>query len=351
MEEPILISVIVPAYNAEKYIKRCLDTLLTQTYKQLEIIVVDDGSTDGTSFLCDEYKRRDKRIIVIHKSNGGLSSARNTGIRIATGDYLFFLDSDDWLDLDYFEKCVKELETEAVDLLFTPYIKEYNNNSIKVLLFDESRNFPTKKEVSYHVHRRLFGPFGNEKSPEKLENFNTAWGKFYKRNIIGDSQFASWESVGTAEDLCFNIQVLFNVSSAKYYDKVFLHYNKTNTTSLVSVYHSEQSRITENVYEIMETFIVQNQLPDEYIRALKNRIVIGVFSRFFELGMSDLKFEEKKSKLANILSNKRYVEARKDFSYEGMKLKWILFYKLIEYKCITLLLLCVSVLRWLRLHL
>lgn len=99
-----LISIVIPVYNVEKYIDKCLETIVKQTYQHLEIILVDDGSTDLSGEKCDLWKKKDSRIIVIHKENGGLSSARNAGINIATGDYISFIDSDDFIDLTMIEK-------------------------------------------------------------------------------------------------------------------------------------------------------------------------------------------------------------------------------------------------------
>ena len=100
------ISVIVPIYNTEKYLKRCFDSILSSTYENLEVILVDDGSPDNSGKICDEYAARDSRIRVIHKKNGGLSSARNAGLDIATGDYVTFVDSDDYIASDIYEKLV-----------------------------------------------------------------------------------------------------------------------------------------------------------------------------------------------------------------------------------------------------
>ena len=99
MENPI-ISVIVPVYKVENYIRRCLDSLVAQTYRHLEILLVDDGSPDSSGAICEEYAEKDSRIKVIHKENGGLSSARNAALDVATGDYIAFVDSDDWIDLN-----------------------------------------------------------------------------------------------------------------------------------------------------------------------------------------------------------------------------------------------------------
>ena len=101
------ISIIVPVYNVEKYLERCVKSIQNQTYSDLEIILVDDGSPDSSGALCDQYAKEDKRIKVIHKKNGGLSEARNYGIEAATGSYIMFIDSDDWIDLDMAEMLCK----------------------------------------------------------------------------------------------------------------------------------------------------------------------------------------------------------------------------------------------------
>ena len=101
--EKDLISVIVPVYNVEKYLEKCLESIINQTYKNIEIILVDDGSTDKSKVICDEYKKKDERIVLIHKPNGGLSDARNEGIKLAKGKYITFVDSDDYLELEYIE--------------------------------------------------------------------------------------------------------------------------------------------------------------------------------------------------------------------------------------------------------
>ena len=116
-----LITVVVPVYNVEQYLKDCIDSIILQTYKDIEIILVDDGSTDTSGLICDEYKSKDKRIKVFHKENGGLSSARNCGIENATGKYITFVDSDDVVRENYIlflYKAIKELEKEVGFVIF-----------------------------------------------------------------------------------------------------------------------------------------------------------------------------------------------------------------------------------------
>lgn len=119
VEDYGLISVIIPVYNVEKYLRQCVDSVLAQTYQNIEIILVDDGSTDSSGDICDEYKNIDNRIIVIHQKNAGLSEARNAGLDVANGLYISFIDSDDWISKDNLEKMISEIKIHDSDFVFS----------------------------------------------------------------------------------------------------------------------------------------------------------------------------------------------------------------------------------------
>lgn len=126
----IKISVIIPVYNVEKYLTQCINSVISQSYRNLEIILIDDGSSDNSSQMCDDFARQDSRIKVIHKINGGLSSARNAGIKIATGDYLLFLDSDDyWDSVDAMKECAEVCTKSHPDVVMFGYKKFYQIES------------------------------------------------------------------------------------------------------------------------------------------------------------------------------------------------------------------------------
>lgn len=122
-----LVSIIVPVYNVEKYLKRCIDSILKQRYQNLEIILIDDGATDQSGSICDEYKEKDNRIIVIHQKNGGLSAARNAGLDIASGSWIMFVDSDDWVSEDYVSHAVKTASEQQADVVLFDYILADDN--------------------------------------------------------------------------------------------------------------------------------------------------------------------------------------------------------------------------------
>ena len=148
----IKLSVIVPVYNVEPYIKRCLDNLINQTYQNLEIILVDDGSTDRSGTICDEYAHIDSRIQVIHKKNGGIASARKSGIVHATGDYTTNVDPDDWVEREAYEYMVKKLEQYQPDMLVLGYKKEFTGFS------DEYRQLI---EDGFYVENEFWDAFNN----------------------------------------------------------------------------------------------------------------------------------------------------------------------------------------------
>lgn len=146
-----LISVIVPIYNVEKYLPRCVESLLNQEYKNLEIILVEDGSKDNCYSLCDEYQKKDNRIVVIHKQNGGLSSARNAGLDICKGDYVAFLDSDDYLDLKTYSVMLDFLVKENLDVVCCELSKVNNDAEIERLKFYDTGTILQGKQIAREI--------------------------------------------------------------------------------------------------------------------------------------------------------------------------------------------------------
>ena len=124
------VSIIVPVYNVEKYLHKCINSLITQTYRNLEIILIDDGSTDASGQICDEYALIDDRIIVLHQKNAGAAAARNAGIMRATAEYVHFMDADDWLDVNTFEIVAEKILQSKVDIVKFNYIREYEGLSL-----------------------------------------------------------------------------------------------------------------------------------------------------------------------------------------------------------------------------
>lgn len=191
------ISIVVPVYNVEKYLEKCLESIINQTYHNIEIILVDDGSTDKSGELCDSYRVKDQRINVIHKKNGGLASARNVGMHTLTGDYIMFIDSDDWVDATICEDLLYAIRYYHVNASMCSYIREYPQKAIVKKIFDE--NVVLSGNL---IERKLCGPLGEElKFPENMESLNSMWGKLYPAQAIIKENVTDNKIIGPSEDL------------------------------------------------------------------------------------------------------------------------------------------------------
>ena len=164
-----IISVIIPVYNVENYIEKCLNSIVNQTYNNLEIIIIDDGSTDNSIAIAEKIAENDKRIRIISQVNQGVSSARNLGLDNASGEYILFIDSDDWLDLETCKIALDTMIKHDADVVMWPYISEYPLNS-KVNLFFENKDIVWDETNIEELRRRMVGPINEELSGENCIN-------------------------------------------------------------------------------------------------------------------------------------------------------------------------------------
>jgi len=213
------ISVVVPVYNVAIYLRRCIDSILVQTYKNLEIILVDDGSTDNSGKICDWYKKQDERVEVIHKENGGQSSARNAGIKIASGDYIAFVDSDDWIVRDIYEYCIDLAGTMNCDVVDFQCVFT-NGESMK---FNSNLIYKTELIEKKEILRDYLFRGQTEKSP-----FSSCR-KLYKRSLFETVRFPEGK---INEDIATNYKVLMSCNRLVHTDKIGYYYfqNSTSTT-------------------------------------------------------------------------------------------------------------------------
>ena len=149
------VSIIVPVYRVEKYINRCVESLINQTLSDIEIILVDDGSPDNCPAICDEWAKKDNRIKVVHKRNGGLSSARNAGLAVATGKYIGFVDSDDDVEMDMYEKMVSVAEREQVDFVMADYFRIFENGEKYLKTLDIETGRYDKEKIRNEIFPNL----------------------------------------------------------------------------------------------------------------------------------------------------------------------------------------------------
>ena len=243
------ISVIIPVYNVGKYLKRCIDSIIQQNYDNLEIILVDDGSSDNSGKICDEYVVIDKRIIVIHKSNGGLSDARNKGLDICTGEYISFVDSDDWIEKDFYKFAVNNLGEN--DLLIFDYYLTDGKNKKCINTLSKSRKLTVEECLL-------------ELSKANIQSY--AWNKLYKRELFLSIRFPKGRNY---EDQAIMHLIMHNCNRIKYFNKAF--YN----------YYQNQNSITHTVN-------LKNYRDFLYVNILRGRFLKKNYPEIYEYHLSTI---------------------------------------------------------------
>lgn len=209
------VSIIVPIYNVEDYLERCIGSIIGQTYEHLQIILVDDGSTDNSSVICDNYKEKDSRIIVIHKPNGGLVSARKAGLKIAVGEYVGYVDGDDWIEPDYYEQMLNYMIKNDVDMVETEHYID---------AVTESKRIKSKLPSGKYDAESLI--------PVMLcdDNFNECkmqpylWSKLFKKSLLEKHQMRVDENIKCGEDIAVVYAYILEAGSIYIADYAGYHY-------------------------------------------------------------------------------------------------------------------------------
>ncbi len=224
MEEK-LISVIVPIFKVEKYLKRCVDSILAQKYQNLEIILVDDGSPDKCPQMCDEFAKIDSRIKVIHKQNGGLSSARNAGLEVAKGELVGFVDSDDFVEPEMYCELVKKQQRTDADLVYCKYFYDYEEANETIAVDETSLNsLCEERDISHFYYRATTNNVKGGKVVIDGAVMGFVWRILFKREAIGESKFI--EGVKFMEDQLFLSGLLAKKDKKiEMVDKHFYHYS------------------------------------------------------------------------------------------------------------------------------
>lgn len=308
-----LVSVIIPIYNVEKYLRQCVDSVLQQTYRNLEIILVDDGSPDNSPVICDYYAEMDSRIKVIHKQNGGISDARNVGIDSANGAFIFFLDADDYLA----PECIGSLVDASRNGSF----------AISGYLLDLSGKdtiYEAEQACGYYwtINDYLFDFY-------KLfaTKFNFVWGKLYRKDILIRNRITFSASISLAEDLLFNLEYYrycdkgINAISYKGY-----YYRQHGSTTLSKRFNPKMFDWNELSYTAVRNFLQEYNCFTDQNREHLYRNIAGNYQYGFYLiaNNSQLKFSEKESMIKRYVKTPIYqdsltVKRNKRFDYSLMQ--------------------------------
>lgn len=312
------VSVIVPVYNVEKYLSECVDSLLNQTYQNFEIILVDDGSKDGSSDICDAYGAKDNRIRSIHKENGGASTARNVGLDIATGEFVFFLDSDDWLERTTLEKLLAPMKDEEIEVTFC-----------EAYAVDEDTGEVSMQNYGYH---RDYGiGSGDQFFTEMVQHreFHVAvWMLLYRKSFLSRENIRFVENI-VYEDCIFSYQVFHRALKVACVHEYLYHRrcrrNSVMTSQKTAHHYVSAKRAYEEVVAAYSAFgCVVSDAP--YVV----RIAHNAINNYRALSSSDRKkfradFKELK---ISIREHNYYSDKALHASYYG-KVAWVL-YKISE---------------------
>lgn len=292
----MLISVIVPVYNVEKYLSRCINSLMNQTYKNIEIILVDDGSTDNSPDICDSFELIDKRIKVIHKKNGGLSDARNAGLNLAVGEFIGFVDSDDYVSEDFIEVLYNVMCSEKSDIVECSVTKFFENNSFDSYIDD-------LKISNYTAEEALSGLI--DENPFRQH----VWNKLYKKELIFDIPFALGK---TNEDEFWTYQIFGRSQRITRVNRTMYYYFQRSNSIMGENYNIRRLDALEGIKNRCEYI-------DDYFPALSLKAKLNLYGACMFAYQSVLKYlkgEEKKNAIRKVNSYRKKVNVSlKDISF------------------------------------
>ena len=242
-----LVSIIIPIYNVEKYLNRCVDSIINQTYSNLEIILVNDESPDKSSVICEDYKLKDLRVKVIHKKNGGLSDARNAGLEIASGDYIMFLDSDDYIENNMIESLLKVAIENQSDIVLCGFYADFVDVNEQLIFSRERKGIKgtfTKSDFcEIPLDNELIGLLGY------------AWNKLYRKQVIDENKHRFIKGLSLVEDIVFNGPILSECNKISFSDETLVHYMQRPRETLGSKFYSNYYDLKQMAMNSVESML------------------------------------------------------------------------------------------------
>ena len=310
------VSVIVPVYHVEKYINKFVDSLINQTLSDIEIILVDDESPDNCGKICDEYAAKDSRISVIHKKNGGVSEARNDGIRNAKSDFVMFVDSDDWCEPNMCEVAYNSIIDTNSDIAIFNYYNNYENyerknNNIPVLELDTYKDIEKLQMTIFHSD---FIRLLDEHSKYYLD-LGAPWSKIFKRNFLIDNNLYFDKSLkGIFDDVFFCLYSLEKAKKVVTRDVALYHWRRLDNT-LSTSFKKDNLEKYSKITEECEKFVKNTNKGDLFYRSYYARIILNILKllKFYYCNeLNDLPVKERKIMLKKNLSSEPYKTAIKE---------------------------------------
>lgn len=327
------VTVVIPVYNTKKYLEECVRSVVNQTHDEIEILLVDDGSTDGSAEMCDTLAEADERIRVIHKENGGAATARNLGIDEAEGEYIMFLDSDDWLDLDAIEILTQYADENQTDVLRFNYVREFEGKQlVKPNTFLKEKLYVD--EECKVVCRQLLGLVEKELAHPESMNFLASCGfNLYRTETLRktDVRFVPIKEIGSFVDGLFNFSVFLNIKRFAFINRPFYHYRKTNESAATATYRKNYVERQLVLFEKLRAAIEKENEREYFSVAYYNRIALSTMEICFNAMRNKNGFSERYREIRSVLKHEKFKEAYNQLDISYMSFKWRTYYFFIKH--------------------
>lgn len=255
------VSVIVPVYNAELYLKKCIDSILNQTYKDIEIIIVNDGSKDDSLLICRTLEKKDLRVVVIDKENEGVSKARNTGIKIAQGKYVMFVDADDYIESNMIENMLIKMEKDDSDLVMCNYIN-LKDGKTELVQANFSDILDHKKDIVNKLMMPLIERDDGENT-HKIAGFRSPWGKIFKKQIIDEFDIKFNEKMAIGEDFLFNLEFISHSQKISFDSGCYYYYVNNENSALMRYKKNCWNNYYRPIIINLNKFLIKNNIYDQ----------------------------------------------------------------------------------------
>ena len=304
----IRVSIIVPVYNAEKYLRECVESVLGQTLSDIELILVDDGSTDGSPALCDRYAVQDHRVKVIHKPNGRAASARNAGLRAASGEYVAFVDADDWISPDMYEKM---LQTNA-DVTLCDYVRFQGEKQFPFTHPNIAAGFYNKAQIREKIYPHLV--MDGIEYPITISNCVL----LTKREIIAKNHLLYREDIRISEDAPFGSEVLYCADSFAYLKGERLYHYRMTEGSASRTYQPWWWDSSLKINEETENFFNKCAEYDFTQQIKSNMFYLARAEIYYIMANTKLSRKEQNNKIKAVMNHPRVIRMMKDFDVHSL---------------------------------
>ncbi len=304
----IAVSIVVPVYKVEPYLKRCVESLRSQSLRNIEIILVDDGSPDGCPALCDSYAQQDERIRVVHKQNGGLSSARNAGLRLATGSYVGFVDADDDVEPDMYEKLYALALREQVDMVMCDYLRILGNGTRR----EETANLRAGRFSKAEIQREIYPRLIVDEAALDYGPVLSVWRCLYRRSFLSAHGLEFDEEVRWSEDQIFSAQMCYLADSLYYAKGQILYHYWQNAGSITTSYLKGAWGVYMCMNRHLRAFF-EGRPEYDFSRQLDLHVIYYACNLGNSLNGKNIPFQEKYKEYREVLHSKELATVLQSF--------------------------------------